>query len=79
MGDTESVPQHDVGVVDGLGAVADPLGQTARGLARGLRDVPAGGPELVVAICFDGSMSVEGLLKKRGERRKGRKGQKGKM
>lgn len=33
VGDAKGVPNNDVGVVDGLGTVADPLGKTARGLA----------------------------------------------
>ena len=39
-----------VRVSPGLAAVADPLWQAARGLPRGLRDVAAGGPELVVLV-----------------------------
>lgn len=47
----EGVPEHDVRVLDRLGPVADPLGQAAGGLARGLGHVPARGPELVVMVC----------------------------
>lgn len=49
----ERVPQHDVRIGDGLAAVADPLRESAGGLTRGLRDVAAGGPELVVLVCGD--------------------------
>ena len=49
--DAKGVPKDDVLVVDGLSAVADPLREAVRRLARGLRDVPTGGPELVIRVC----------------------------
>lgn len=48
VGHAKSVPEDNVRVLYGLAAVADPLRQAARGLPGGLRDVAAGGPELVV-------------------------------
>ena len=50
MRDAEGVPEDDVGIVDGGVAVRDPLGNTTRGLARGLRNVAAGGENLVVVV-----------------------------
>lgn len=41
---SERVPKHDVGVVDGLGAIAHPLGDAMGRLARSLGDVAAGCP-----------------------------------
>lgn len=50
--DAERVPQHHVCVLDRLCAVADPLRQAHRGLARSLRDVAASWPKLVIRICY---------------------------
>lgn len=47
----EGVPEDNVRVVDRLAALADPLRQAARRLPGGLRDVTAGGPELVIRVC----------------------------
>lgn len=52
MRDTERVPDDNVGVVDGcVGVRGNPLGKAARGFAGGLRDMSAGGVELVVLVC----------------------------
>jgi len=53
MRDAECVPEHDVGVVDTGVAVGDPFGDSARGLARGLGDVPSGGEDLLVVVFCD--------------------------
>lgn len=50
MSDAEGVPEHDVGVVDRGIAISDPFWNAAGGLARGLRDVAAGGEDLVVVV-----------------------------
>lgn len=46
----EGVPQHNVRVLDGLAAVADPLRQTRGWIAGCLGHVAAGGPELIVGV-----------------------------
>lgn len=51
MRHAKGVPQDDVRVVDGGGAVADPLGDAGAGLSGGLGDVAACGPQLVIAVC----------------------------
>lgn len=55
MSDTECVPEHDVGVVDGavVACLFDPHGQPHGGFAGSLGDVAAGGVDLVVLICFN--------------------------
>jgi len=50
MRDAKGMPEHDIGVGDGFGAVADPLGDSLSGLTRGLRDVVTRDPELVVPV-----------------------------
>ena len=57
MGDAEGVPEDHVGVVDVLvRGLLDPFGEATRGVARGLRHVPAGGVELVVPVCLGGGV-----------------------
>ena len=52
MRQTESVPQHDVLVVEVCVRVrGDPGGDALGGFARGLGDVAAGGVELAVFVC----------------------------
>lgn len=50
MRDAKGMPEHDVLVVDRLGAVADPLRETDGGVACRLGDVAARGPELVISV-----------------------------
>lgn len=50
VGDTEGMPEYDVGVVDGGLAITDPLGETGGGFTRGLGDVTTSGPELIITI-----------------------------
>lgn len=52
VSEAECVPQHDIGVFEVGGWVRrDPGGYALRGLARGLRDVAAGGVDLGVVVC----------------------------
>lgn len=62
VGHAKGVPEDNVGVVDGGGAVTNPLGDAAGWLARGLGDVFSRGPELVVAVLGD----VDGMSGKGG-------------
>ena len=50
MHDAKRVPENDVGVVDGFGAVTNPFGDAKGWLTRGLRDVSACGPDLIVLV-----------------------------
>lgn len=50
MRDTEGMPEHDVCVFDGRVFVRDPFRDTARRLAGCLRDVAAGGIDLLVVV-----------------------------
>ena len=47
----KGVPEDHILVLDGLAAVAHPLGQPWRRLTAGLGDVAPGGPELVIPVC----------------------------
>jgi hypothetical protein len=65
MRQPESVPQHDVFVVEVCGGVGgDPGWEALGGFAGGLRDVAAGGVELGVVVL--GKMSEFGALLGRG-------------
>ena len=50
VGYAKGVPQHNVGVVDGLAAVADPLREASRRLARCVRYISSCRSEMVVAV-----------------------------
>ena len=67
MRNSESMPQYDIGVFDRFGTVGgDPGGKTGGWVAGGLRDVAAGGMELVVSVCLF-SQLVLGRFGGRGE------------
>lgn len=50
MGNAESVPENNIGVVDGGVTVGDPFGNSFRWLTGRLGNVTAGGVELLVVI-----------------------------
>ena len=56
MRDAKCVPEDNIRVVNVLiGVLGDPVGETLRGLAGRLRDMAAGGVELVVLVWFQRS------------------------
>ena len=68
MRDAESVPEHNILVIDIIMTVrGEPGGDADSCVAGGLRDVPAGGVELVVVVWRTSAAAREWSGRARGE------------